>query len=318
MHLFNTLLGKKKLNKGIVALSVNSEGIAIAVSQQTEGQQAILKHSEFIPSNNKLDELKALTEQYSLSDYACHLVLAADDYRLISIEQPSVEADEMAEAIRWKISDLIDFDIDDAITDYYSLPVPNRANSKKMLDIIASPKSAIEPLIELCRQSELNLQVIDIQETCLRNLTTLLPENERGIAVLHLQKQLGLITIAQQGEIYLNRKLAIGSERLGLGQSFLSEEQIAMEQSGFTLDIQRSFDYLESFYGLPPVSGLAVIPLEENTQQLLNVLNGSYGITARILDLSTIINGDILLDDATQSHCATVIGATLRNTLQPL
>ncbi len=91
-----------------------------------------------------------------------------------------------------------------------------------------------------------------------------------------------------------------------------------MEQNGFTLDIQRSFDYLESFYGLPPIPGLAVIPLQEDTQGLLNFLNGSYGITARIMDLSTIIDGDILLDDATQSLCAPVIGATLRNSLQSL
>ncbi len=318
MHLLNKLLGKKSPSKGCVALSFNAEGIAIAVSQQTEGQQPSLIHCEFIPSNNKLNDLKSLTEQYSLSDYTCHLVMATDDYRLVSIEQPAVEENEMAEAIRWKISDLIDFDIDNAITDYYSLPVPGRANSKKMLDIIASPKSAIQPLIELCRQCELELQIIDIQETCLRNLATLLPENDRGIAVLHLQKNLGQITIEQQGEIYLNRKLAIGYERLGLGQSFLSAEQIAMEQNGFTLDIQRSFDYLESFYGLPPIPGLAVIPLQEDTQGLLNFLNGSYGITARIMDLSTIIDGDILLDDATQSLCAPVIGATLRNSLQSL
>jgi len=162
------------------------------------------------------------------------------------------------------------------------------------------------------------LKIIDIQETTLRNLATLLPENDRGIAILHLQKSSGRIIIEQQGTIYLSRKLAIGFERLGLSDNLLSNEQVAMEQNSLALEIQRSFDYVESFYGLPPISCMAVIPLSENTQGLLNFLNTNHGITARIMDLSTIIDGDILLDDTTQSLCAPVIGATLRNSIEAL
>jgi len=36
------------------------------------------------------------------------------------------------------------------------------------------------------------------------------------------------------------------------------------------------------------------------------------------MDLSTIIDGDFLLDDKTQSLCAPVIGATLRNSIESL
>jgi MSHA biogenesis protein MshI len=301
-----------------VALSFTSEGIALAISQYADSQKTAITHCEFIHTNNKQAELKALTEKHQLEQYDCHLVLASDDYRLMSIEQPAVADDELTEEIRWKISDLIEFPVDDAIIDYYPLPTSERANSNKMIEVIATPKSAIQPLVDLCTHSELQLHVIDIQETTLRNLATLLPENDRGIAVLHLQKGTGRITIEKQGSIYLNRKLATGSDRLGLTKSFLSEEQIAMEQSGLALEIQRSFDYVESFYGLPPISGLAVIPLMESTQDLLNFLNNNHGITARIMDLSTIIDGDILLDDATQSLCTAVIGATLRNSLETL
>ncbi len=316
MHLFRKLLGKEIISKGIVALSFSNEGIAMALSQQREGKHAVLVHCEFIPSNNKQQDLKALTDKYQLSEYDCHLVLASDDYRLISIDKPEVEDAELAEAIRWRISDLVEFPIDDAIVDYYALPKSERANSKDMLDVIASPKPTVQPLVDLCTECELNLKVIDIQETSLRNLATLLPESDRGIAILHLQKNIGQITIALHGSIYLNRKLAIGFERLGLTDSFLSEEQVLMEQSGLALDIQRSFDYLESYYGLAPISGLAVIPISENTQGLMNFLNANHGITARIMDLSTIIDGDILLDDNTQSLCAAVIGSTLRNTVK--
>ncbi len=317
MHLFSKLLGKKIASKGIVALSFTSEGIALAISQYTASKKTVLTHCEFIYTNNKQAELKVLTERHQLKQYDCHLVLASDDYRLISIEYPAVTDDELAEAARWKISDLIEFQVDDAIIDYYPLPISKRANRSKMMEVIATPRSTIQPLVDLCTHCELRLQIIDIQETTLRNLATLLPENNRGIAVLHLQKTSGRITIEQQGSIYLNRKLATGSDRLGLTESLLSEQQITMEQSSLALEIQRSFDYVESFYGLLPISGLAVIPLMENTQSLLNTLNNNHGIIARIMDLSAIIDGDILLDDATQSLCTSVIGATLRNSIAP-
>ncbi len=316
MSLFQKLLGKKLNSTGIIALSFTSEGIALAISQFTENLTPTLIHCEFIHTNNKLRTLKELTETHQLKEYECYMVLTSDEYRLVTIEAPLVAEDELSDAIRWKISDLIEFQVEDAIIEHYPLPASQRSNNENMLEIIASPKSAIQALIDICISCGLHLKVIDIQETTLRNLATLLPENDRGIAILHLQKTSGRIIIEQQGTIYLSRKLAMGFERLGLSDNFLSDEQVSMEQNSLALEIQRSFDYVESFYGLPPISCLAVIPLSENTQGLLNFLNGSHGITARIMDLSTIIDGDILLDDKTQSLCAPVIGATLRNSIE--
>ncbi|MFW5442923.1 MAG: hypothetical protein ACKE51_01275 [Methylococcaceae bacterium] len=314
MHLFQKLLGKKQSNKGITALSFTADGIAIAISLYAENQKPTLIHCEFIPTNKKQATLKELTEKHQLTEYDCNIVLTSGEYRLVTIEAPEVADNELIEAIRWKISDLIEFPVDDALIEHYPLPLSERVNSEKMLEVIACPKSAIQPLVDLCINCELQLKVIDIQETCLRNLATLLPENDRGIAVLHLHKTTGRIIIEQQGSIYISRKLTMGYDRLGLTDNFLSDEQIALEQNGLALEIQRSFDYVESYYGLPPISWLAVIPLIENTSELINALNSNHGITARIMDLSTIIEGEILLDDPTQAICAPVIGATLRDT----
>lgn len=316
MPLFQNLFKKKVTNKGIVALSFTSEGIALAISQYTDNQKPKLIHCEFIYTNKKQVTLKELTETHQLNNYNCYLILASDDYRLITIEPPAVTESEMIEAIRWKISDLVEFHIDDAIIDYYPLPASPRANSEKKIEVIATPKSTIQPLIDLCIACGLKLKTIDIQETSTRNLASLAPENNTGIAVLYLQKNTGQIIVEQQGLIYLSRKLAIGFDRLGLTDSFLSDGQIALEQSSLVLDIQRSFDYAESYYNLPPISELAVIPIIKNTQEILNFLNSNHGITSRIMDLSTIIDGDILLNDSTQSLCAAVIGATLRNAIE--
>ena len=316
MQLIQKLLGIKSTSKGIAALCFTQEGIALAISQYIDGQKTTLTHCEFIETNKKQDVLLELTKKHQLKKYQCHLILAADDYRLITIEAPAVPENETAEAIRWKINELIDFHIDDAVVDYYPLPASKRANSEKQLEVIATPKSTIQPLVDICHKCGLQIEVIDIHETTIRNLATLLPENNNGIAVLHLQQKTGRILIERQGVIYLSRKLAEGFNRLGLTDKIaLTEQQIALEQSSLALEIQRSFDYVESYYDLHSISGLVVIPIAENTQQIINFLNTHHGITTRIMDLSTIIEGDVLLDDSTQSLCASVIGSTLRNTV---
>lgn len=312
MQLFNKFFRKNKASKGITAISFTSEGIALAVSQYTINQKPKLIHCEFIHTNNKQLSLQQLTETHHLKDYDCHLVLTSDDYRLITIEPPAVTENEMSEAIRWKVSDLVEFHIDDAIIDHYPLPVSERVNTEKKMEVVTTPKSTIQPLIDLCTSCNLQIKVIDIQETSLRNLASLLPENKTGIAVLHLQKNTGQIIIEKKGLIHLSRKLAMGFDRLGFTDSFVSDGQIELERNSLALDIQRSFDYIESYYSLPPISELAVIPVIKNTQGILDFLNNNHGITSRIMDLSTMIDSDILLNDSTQSLCAPVIGATLR------
>lgn len=322
MQLLQKLLGKKSQTKGFVGISYLPHGIAVAVSNCVDNNKLRLNHCEFISTLNVGDQpelLRDLVARYNLVDYDCHLVLTTGNYRRVNIEAPAVAENEMCEAIRWKISDLIDFSIDKAVIDYYSVPVSMRATSSNMLEVIASPQELIKELANKSTQAGLQLKVIDIQETALRNLAVLLPENQRGVAVLSLHESSGTILIQKEGTIYLSRNFDIGYRELGLSSHNRGNDtQSGIEQNNLALEIQRSLDYVESYYGIPPISGLAVIPLAENTQELLNILNGNHGITARIMDLSAIVDCDILLDDATQSQCAAVIGATLRYAVEAL
>ncbi len=158
MQLFQKLLGKKANSKGITALSFTPDGIAIAISQFDENQIPKLIHCEYIDTKNKQSVLNELTVLHHLNSYDCYVVMASDEYRLITIEYPAVAANELSEAIRWKISDLIEFQVDDAILDYYPLPESQRANSEKMLEVIASQNSTVNALTDLCLNNDLQLK----------------------------------------------------------------------------------------------------------------------------------------------------------------
>lgn len=315
VNFFKALWGKKNAQSGIVAISFMPNGFAIAIADTVQKNQLKLIRCEFIPcltDEEQEEKLIQWVRQFELSEYACHVVLSPSDYRRINIEAPSVADNEIIDAIRWKVNDLCDFPIDKAIIDYFAAPDSLRASSAKMLEVIVSPDDRINHYIKLCSEAGLNLKVIDIQETSLRNLAVLLSENKRGVAILHLLKTSGTLLIQKEGIIYLSRTFDLGYGKLNLEEQFSLDAGAAQEQKNLVLEIQRSLDYVESYYGMQPISVLAVIPLAEHTQYLLNVLNNNHGMIARVMDISAIVDCDNTLDDTLQSLCTPVIGATLR------
>jgi len=311
LELFTKLLGRKKVCRGVVSLCFLPQGVSVAIAKYTPENKLELEFSDFFAVRNTSEQVKTLSRlatEYSLAAFHCHLLLAPADYRHLTLETPPVTYDEMREALRWKIADSVDFSVEKACIDFYHLPDAKHASSKKMLAAIASSVAVLKPKIELCQQAGLDLEVIDIQETALRNLATLLPENDRGVAILHLLPKNGSIIIQKQGRIYLSRKLDSGFEDLRLDSDIPS-----LEINDLSLEIQRSLDYVESYYGIPSISTLAVIPVPSHTENILNHLNENLSANSRIMDISTILEGDTILTDKTQAYCATVIGATLRH-----
>ena len=60
----------------------------------------------------------------------------------------------------------------------------------------------------------MKLAAIDIMELSLRNLSALIPEDEGGLALMHLGGRDGLITMTQGRRLYLARKLETGLDQL--------------------------------------------------------------------------------------------------------
>lgn len=314
MRLLQKLLRKPSIAPGIVAISFFPHGFSLAICRYMDGTRPHLTHCEFVAANERqlTGQLTALVKNYALEDYECHILLTRDQYRSSSIEAPPVPAEELKQAVIWRIADMLEYPVDQAVIDHYRLPKSNRANAPEMLEVVTCPASVINSLIEHCREAALNVTVIDIQETTLRNLATLLPENSQGVAVLHLQANSGLIMIQKGGAIYLSRKLEQGYANLSTAFSGSESLNLEQDQNNLALEIQRSLDYVEHFYDIPPVNSLAVVLMPNDAYNLINFLNINFGITARAMDLSAIIESDILLNDTLQNICTPCIGASLR------
>jgi MSHA biogenesis protein MshI len=291
----------------------------------------------FIPAAGAEQQriLERLRTDLQLDKSTCISVAESDSFSLLLIEAPDVDPLELKAAVRWRIKELLDFHIDDAIIDVFDIPGQQERGRPKLMYVVASRISTVQQHIDLLESQEINLSVIDIPELAMRNIAALLPEDEGGVAMLYLGQDSGLLTLTRQKNLFLARKLETGTRQLldYLDQGEAEEEYVLdpeesaeggdvpvdeMPQSlryaldSIVLEIQRSLDYYESHFSLPPVSGLVLVPMAQPIPGMMEYIAGRLGVPMHTLDLNAFLESEQTLSDELQSQCLLSIGAALR------
>ena len=327
---------KRKSNvEGMTGISLQHHGIGLARVVRAADEGGIrLDYCTYQPFSKEKAEgniLKSLTQQYELEDTACVSVIPEDQFNLLLVEAPEVDSTELRSAVRWRIKDLIDFHIDDAVIDVFDIPGQQERGRAKMMYVVASRISTVKEHIEKLEGQAINLSAIDIPELVQRNIAELLPEDSSGVALLTLSGNSGLLTLTREGNLYLARTLEVGVEQLALEmmhaeQPEAADDGLSMEQpesqgvplgvarllDSIILEVQRSMDYYESHFSLPPISGLVVAPLERDIPGVVAYLAANLGIPVRQLDLNSVLETEQVIDDRTQARCLSAIGVALR------
>jgi len=231
-------------------------------------------------------------------------VLPPSSYHMLLVEAPDVPAEELRAAVRWRIKDLIDFHIDDAVIDVFQMPAQGRGGLHRMMYAVAARADWIKDQVGMLESAGVKLEVIDVLELCLRNVGAALEEDGNGVALLHLTDHSGLLLLIRQGVLYLTRRIETGAATLANANG-LRSELIA----GLALEARRSLDYFESHYEQNALAVLYTSGLDPADQDLLKE---DLGIAVRNVSLDSFLEGAPDLDDETQRRCLPAIGAALR------
>jgi len=299
---------------GGVAVAMLGDGFAIAQYRAAESTAGIgLLHTAHHPcaAADRPRVLGQAVADLGAAGTVCRLVLAPGDFRMLQTSRPEVPEDELREALRWRIQDMLDFAVTEAEIEYFPMPSPRQAASGEVLTVLACRTNLIRKYSELCEDAGLQLGVIDIPEMALRNLGARLPESARGVALLSLQRERGMLQLQRGGDIYISRELNIGSVPFQRGHAGMGSHDPESALERLALEVQRSLDYYESYYGQSPVAGLVVTPIARGTQQLVDGLNRSLGVISRAMDLGALLSLE-RMDDALQQACLPAVGAALR------
>ncbi|WP_426171996.1 type IV pilus biogenesis protein PilM [Pseudoduganella sp. R-34] len=241
--------------------------------------------------------------------FRCSTLLAPSDYQLLTLEAPNVPQDELKTAVRWRMKDMLDFHVDDATFDVMAIPVERASGRTPSMFVVAARNSVIRQRQELFFGAGIDLEVIDIPETAQRNVSALLEQDGRGLALLSLGPQGGLLTVTYLGELYLARRIDVTPALLEEGDA--DRRHAALDR--LMLEVQRSLDHFERQFGFVSISRMVLAP--GCGESLLNYLSSNMYMPVvqckleEVIDLSGVPE---LLDSAQQAHYFFALGAALR------
>jgi MSHA biogenesis protein MshI len=238
-------------------------------------------------------------------------VLAGGDYQFMSVEAPNVPRDELKSAMRWRLKDILDFPIDEATFDVLDIPLdPNAAvRPQQSVFAIAARNSVVAARQKLFNDAKVKLRVVDIPEMAQRNVSALLEQDGRGVAVLAFGEDGGLLTVSWRGELYLSRRIDVNLAQILDGDHDRKHQSF----DKITLELQRSLDNFERQFSFISVAKLVLAPT--GATGLEEYLSSNLYTRVETLDLAALFDLERvpdLADPARQQRFFVPIGAALR------
>jgi len=292
---------------GRAGVFVSDEGVALAVVEPGRAGRARLAHCEFREcARDAVPE--CVTQMFAdsgLGRTATSAVLPSGGYQLVLVEAPDVLPAELKAAIRWRVKDMIDFGIEDAVIDVFEPPAPSRRQQQRSMYAIAARRDAVQRTVDVLSPVAKGFDVIDIPELCLRNIAALLPADEAGLALLHQHGTTAELILTRAGKLYLSRHIDL-SRHMGFADDGLPDS------AALSLELQRSLDYYERHFAQAPVQSIVFAPCGLPLGGACAYLHSQLGMTVRALDLNEVLQAGAPLDAATQARCVLAVGGALR------
>ncbi len=305
---------RKPRKQGYVAIVPHEEGCAL-VQLERDGDIDRLAYHAFIAGSGEAlgTQLAEALRQQRLGALSCTTLMDIDQYQLLLVDAPQVPPAELRAAIRWRLRELIDFHVDDALVDVFDAPASSARGVQDHLYTVVARSSLVQERVNLLQEAGARLEVIDIPELALRNIVDRLPENPAGVAMLYFGAQRGLITLVRDSTLYLARSLDIGYRDL---------EQASADPrplwDTLALELQRSMDYYDRHFQQAQIGHVLLAPLPVPVPGMVEALHESLGLSVRAVSLDEVVEVPAPLEPAEAARCFLAVGAALRRETKSL
>ena len=245
-----------------------------------------------------------------------NLLLDGGDYQILPLDVPEVQPEEVANAMRWRVKDMIDFPPEEASIGCLLLPNASDSSRTQQALVVVSHRDTIARWMKRTYDANLELDSIDVPELALRNLA-LLAAGEGACALLHVGLDRSTLVMVWRGELCSLRRFDVrASQFLDAGKD---DFDALVERLG--QDVQRSSDAFErQFYAA--ALGRLWVTQEQAGLDLAAQLASHITLQVRPLVLREWIAIEIdadtpLMDSAQGLDFLPAIGAALREAAAP-
>lgn len=291
-------------NANWIAIRGSGDHAYVTEVEIRQGAKPLIKLAKRIAVDARSKEgAKAVLAQFALKGKPCCFVLDAPDYQLLQVERPAVPLEEQKQALRWKLKDMLDYSVEQATIDCIDIPSsPEHNNRQAQVYAFAVKNQLLSGLTNNLLDAGLQLKAIDARVIGQRNVSALLAEPNRGVAMLSFTKSAGLLTFTVEGELYHVRCIEFDAERTDSVY-----ERIVLE-------LQRSLDNFERQYPHIAINTLHVAPFEDR-DNLCPILRESLYIAVNTFELEDIFEYGKGVELATlklQGSILPLLGAAMR------
>jgi MSHA biogenesis protein MshI len=304
---------RKPQQGSLVALAMHPDGVDVAkVSRNGSSPPVVELCDTAAGKSTRLDTLQAVRKDFRLEQSRCGALLGADQYQLQLLDAPNVPEAELKSAVRYALKDFIDYPVETATVDVVRVPSGPASTARgKSLYAVSARNGEIESVMKAFIEARIPLQVIDVPELAQRNIASLIETEGRGLALLHLSEDSGLLTFTSGGELYLCRRIEVGMQMLQ--QADPARREQLFERIG--LELQRSLDHFDRQFSYLPLSRVVLGPLPDDIG-LQAYLARSLDSRVETLDLTEILDFGgraEMRDPQRQQRFMPLLGAALRS-----
>ena len=289
---------------GLVGLEFSHQGIALALVGRPQDAPPQLLHAVYreAPLAERASVLRELVRELGLAGLPANLVLHSADYRTFLLEAPDVPAEELRDAMRWRVKDMLGEPLDEVVLDCFALPADAYRGRMRMAYCAVLGKAHMNQCHAWLKDSGLRLRSIDISEMAYRNLGLLASAPDLNVAVLRLRTTESMICIQKGPDLYMARRLEQGARG--------GDDELAR----MTLEIQRSLDYFESQIGAGRLNRILLLPMKHKGPEARAELANSLATPLQDIDIRELFPGQPAaeLSELQQVQCLGAIGAALR------
>lgn len=303
---------RKPSTGSLVALSVHPDRVDIAKVARNGAAPPLVEICDSMQrKGSSLETLQAVRKDYRLDQSRCGTLLGGNQYQLHLVDAPSVPEAELKSAVRWGLKDMLDYPVETATVDVVMVPAgPNSTARGKSAYAVSARNGEIESVMKVFLEAKIPLQVIDVPELAQRNIAALFETEGRGLALLNFDDDGGLLTFTAGGELYLARRIEVGSLMLEQADSARREQMFER----ITLELQRSLDHFDRQFSHVPLARVMLGPLPENIALQAYLAKNLY-VPVESANLSSTLDfGERteMRDPGYQQRYMSVLGAALR------
>ncbi len=273
-------------------VAVSDREVAVAVVRRTTGRRPVIVNcvSQSAAEGYSDAAVERALQGLELGRTPVSAVIGAGDYQIVQVEAPDVPAAELRQATRWKLRDQFDFPIESATIDLFDVPATARRGRARMLFAVAAHGGAVENIGGALGRATPGFDVIDIPELCQRNLSALLPQDNKGMALLVLRDQFAQLVLTRNGSLYLTRRFELPQRSAASLDMDATGGDSPIEPATLALELQRSLDYYESHFDQSAIGDLVIAPGGPRAAALATALSAETGLRVSTLDLSECID----------------------------